>query len=218
MPLIAFDLDGTLVDSRRDLALAANLLLAEYGAEPLAVEQVTAMVGDGARVLVTRVLRAAGLPSVDVQAALDRFLAIYDAHLLDHTRPYPGIGELLEALEGRATVALLTNKPTHHTERMLVELGLRHRFATVIGGDGAFPRKPDPAGLLHLAASAGVAPDHSVMVGDSMVDVETAQRAGTHMCVARYGFGRLPRDLGAGLMEAHQATDLAPLLLAFVSA
>lgn len=219
--LIVFDLDGTLVDSRRDLARSANLLLAEHGAAPLAVEEVTAMVGEGARVLVRRVLGAAGLvDTVDVQSALDRFLAIYDEHLLDETRLYPGIEEVLDAIDGRAAVALLTNKPARHTGRMLVDLGIRPRFSEVIGGDGAFARKPDPAGLLHLIKSADVPTGRTVMVGDSMVDVETARRAGTHVCVARYGFGHLPDNLAAapGVIEAHDPADLAPLLLAFLSA
>src|SRR5690606_9325715 len=183
--------------------------------------EVTAMVGEGARVLVRRVLTAAGLvDTVDVQSALDRFLAIYDEHLLDETRIYPGIEEVLHAIDGRAALALLTNKPTHHTVRMLADLGIRPRFGEVIGGDGAFARKPDPAGLLHLVASAGVPPGRTVMVGDSMVDVETARRAGTRVCVARYGFGHLPDDLAGapGLMEARDPADLAPLLLDFLQA
>lgn len=219
MPLIVFDLDGTLVDSRLDLAHSANVLLEEYGALPLAVEQVTGMVGEGARVLVTRVLRAARVAEdVDVSAALGRFLEIYDRHLVDHTRLYPGAIDALRALDGRATLALLTNKPTHHTERLLEALDIRRYFSAVIGGDAVFPRKPDPAGLLHLVASSGATPGTTVMVGDSMVDVETAQRAATHICVARYGFGHVPDDalLGAEAIDAHASTDLEPLLRKFV--
>lgn len=219
LPLIVFDLDGTLVDSRLDLAASANALLEEYGSAPLGVDAVAAMVGDGARVLVTRVLEAAGRADVDVQAALNRFLALYDQHLVDHTRLYPGVVETLGALAGRATVTMLTNKPGHHTERLLAALGIRHHFATVIGGDAAFPRKPDPTALLHLVGTARATPETTVMVGDSIVDVETAERAATRLCVARYGFGRLPADVtfAPGTLEAHVSTDLATLLIAFVA-
>lgn len=216
--LIVFDLDGTLVDSRLDLAGSANALLQEYGAAPLDVDQVAAMVGEGARVLVTRVLRAGGVEA-DVSAALDRFLAIYDDHLVDHTRLYPGVLDALYALDGRAVLTILTNKPGHHTERLLDALGVRHFFSVVIGGDAALPRKPDPAGLRHLMGAAGATPQTAVMVGDSMVDVETARRAPTRICVARYGFGSFPDDPGFGpeVLVARVPTDLEPVLLAFVS-
>jgi phosphoglycolate phosphatase len=191
MRLFVFDLDGTLVDSRRDLAESANELLEQYGAAPLSIETVTDMVGEGARVLVERVLAARAVAS-PVAHALDRFLEIYERRLHVHTRLYPGVGETLDALEGRAALAVLTNKPGRHTGLLLDALGLGHRFTRVIGGDSAFPRKPDPAALLHLVEATGASVDTTVMVGDSMVDVETARQAGCLMCVAAYGFGRFP--------------------------
>jgi phosphoglycolate phosphatase len=187
--LFVFDLDGTLVDSRRDIADAANALLVSCGAAPIPEEQIGAMVGDGAATLVARAFKARG---VDLPAdALERYLACYDTLLLDHTRPYEGIPAVLEALGRRAKLAVLTNKPIAPTRRILEGLGLARYFSpeAILGGDGPFPRKPDPAALRHLIASAAVTPSTSVMVGDSIIDWRTARAAGTRACLAGYGFG-----------------------------
>jgi len=187
--LLVFDLDGTLIDSRRDLADSVNLLLAECGAPPLPESRVGAMVGDGAATLVARAFAASGIaPPAD---ALARFLAIYDTRLLVHTRPYSGVAGVLSLVGARARLALLTNKPERSTRRILAGLDLARYFEddAVIGGDTAFGRKPDPGGLRHLASAAGVPLEHTLMVGDSGVDFRTARRATTAICVARYGFG-----------------------------
>jgi len=187
--LIVFDLDGTLIDSRQDLAHATNRLLAESGAAPLPDDDIVAMVGEGAAVLVRRALSAAAL-DVDPSAALARFLEIYDSCLLDSTRAYPGIEDALAGLDGTVGLAVLTNKPERATRRILEGLRLLRFFGdAVLGADSRFPRKPDPAALLHLAARAGASPDTTLMVGDSRVDLETARRAGTAICLAKYGFG-----------------------------
>ena len=187
--LIVFDLDGTLIDSRRDLANATNALLVECGAAPLAEERVGRMVGDGAATLVRRAFDASGL--AQPPDALDRFLRIYGDHLLDCTRPYPGIPEALAALGARSRLAVLTNKPLASTRRILDGLALAAYFPpdAVVGGDGPFARKPDPAGLLHLVAQAGATPDTTLLVGDSVIDWRTAHAAHTAVCLVRYGFG-----------------------------
>lgn len=187
--LFVFDLDGTLIDSRRDLANATNALLVECGALPLAEDRVGRMVGDGAATLVARAFDACGIDRPP--DALPRFLAIYERHLLDHTRPYAGVPEVLDALRARASLALLTNKPLASTRRILDGLDLARHFASdlVIGGDGPFPRKPDPAGLRHLIEAVRVDASATVLVGDSLVDWRTARAASTGICVARYGFG-----------------------------
>jgi phosphoglycolate phosphatase len=187
--LYVFDLDGTLVDSRRDLADSANELLADCGAAPLTEQQIGRMVGDGAATLVARAFAARGLPQPP--DALASFLAIYDRHLLDHTRPYPGIPDVLAALGARARLAVLTNKPLASTRRILDALDLASAFdeASVLGGDGPLPRKPDPAGLRHLAASAGAPLSSTLLIGDSSVDLHTARAADAPLCLARYGFG-----------------------------
>jgi phosphoglycolate phosphatase len=186
--LIVFDLDGTLVDSHRDIANAANALVEELGGERLPDAAIVAMVGEGAALLVRRALSASGIdPSTP--GALDRFLTLYDARLVEHTRPYEGTVDVLRQLRDRVPMSVLTNKPQRPTNRMLDELHLRDYFGEVIGGDTAFGRKPDPAGLLHLAQTAGVPAGRTVMIGDSPVDLQTARNAGTRICLVRYGFG-----------------------------
>ena len=193
LSVLVFDLDGTLVDSRRDIAESANELLASLGAPPLDHDDVVRMVGEGARILVSRVL-AAGGSREDLDNAFTRFSAIYERRLADHTRPYPGVVEGLERLVDRYTLAVLTNKPQLHTDRLLEALDLRRYFVHALGGDTAQGRKPDPAGLVSLVAGAGAVPEAALMIGDSWVDAETARRAGTRFCFADYGFGELPRD------------------------
>jgi phosphoglycolate phosphatase len=186
--LLVFDLDGTLVDSQRDLAAATNRLLAELGGRQLSEEAVAAMVGEGAAVLVRRALSAAGVQA-DASVALARFLELYESALLVHTRPYNGMVATLEHLASVARLAVLTNKPSRATNEILAGLDLVRYFADVIGGDTPLGRKPDRAGLCELIARAGVQPSATMLVGDSPIDLATARNAGTAICLARYGFG-----------------------------
>jgi phosphoglycolate phosphatase len=211
--LIVFDLDGTLVDSKRDLAESTNEMLAGYGAAPLPLDHVAGFVGEGARLLVRRALAAAGLDA-DSPGALDRFRDIYDRRLLNHTRPYAGVPELVRDLAGRARLAVLTNKPEAPSRRLLEAFDLAPHFASVIGGDSGVPRKPDPAGLRRLMDEAGAGADATVFVGDSMIDVETARNAGVRICVALYGFGRLRGELSltGDELVAQEPADIARLM------
>ena len=183
-----FDLDGTLIDSRQDLADAANALIAERGGTPLPVDAVTAMVGEGAALLVRRALAAAGLPT-NADTALPRFLELYDERLLANTRPYPGTIEALDTIAPGGTLAVLTNKPQHPTETILAGLDLDAYFKHVIGGDTPFGRKPDPAGLRQLMTIAGSSPGDTILVGDSAIDLRTARAARVRVCLVTYGFG-----------------------------
>lgn len=186
MGAVVFDLDGTLVDSSQDLAASGNALLGEYARPPLPADAIATMVGEGARVLVERLFDAAGIDA-PVDEGLARYLALYDKRLLDTTRPYGGIPELLETFAQRGTpMAVLTNKPRAMSRRLLDELGLTRYFTEIFGGDGPFPRKPDPAGLIHLRDAAG---GRAVMVGDSPADLHAALAAGVPACLVRYGFG-----------------------------
>jgi phosphoglycolate phosphatase len=223
--LIVFDLDGTLVDSRRDLADAANELVAERGGTPLTEEAVGDMVGEGARVLVGRALRAAGLEA-DAEGAtlfqrLARFLEIYDRRLLHHTKPYAGIVEALAAAKQHARLAVLTNKPTRATDAVLNGLGLRSFFDDVVGGDGEWLRKPDPAGLQYLIERSGSTASRTLLVGDSAIDHETAARAGVRCCLATYGFGyrSFPAErLNGSEYLVGAAAELVPLFDSIVRA
>jgi phosphoglycolate phosphatase len=186
--LIVFDLDGTLIDSRRDLAESANELLDQCGAPPLAEEAIGRMVGDGAATLVARVFLASNLPQPP--DALARFLALYNNRLLRFTKPYDGIPEVLASLAPCTTLAVLTNKPLAATRTILDGLALAQFFTSrVVGGDGPFPRKPSPEGLEHLISDAQTDPGTTMLVGDSVIDWRTAHAAGAVSCVARYGFG-----------------------------
>jgi phosphoglycolate phosphatase len=207
--LIAFDLDGTLVDSRRDLAEAANQLVQELHGEPLPEDTVARMIGEGAAVLVDRVLHAAGLAGPP--DALDRFLSIYDVRLLNHTVPYPGVPEALRAARAHGRVALLTNKPILATTRLLDAFGWRGEFDDVVGGDGPYPRKPDPEGFQALMRRADSIPEASLLVGDSAIDHRTAQAADAHCCLVEYGFGRVtfgPDYPPADVWSVETAADL----------
>jgi phosphoglycolate phosphatase len=184
--LIVFDLDGTLIDSALDLAESASELVQSYGASPLHVSQVVTMVGEGASMLVRRALEQSSLDP-ETPGALARFLEIYDRRLLDHTAPYPGMREILSLAIQHGPLAVLTNKPAAPSVRILEALGLRGFFTQIVGGDGPYPRKPDPTGL--LAMMAETPRQAAILVGDSPADARTAETAGCAFVFARYGFG-----------------------------
>ena len=209
--IIVFDLDGTLIDSARDLGEAASELVQGLGAPPLTVPQVVTMVGEGAPVLVRRALERSGLDP-DTPGALERFLRIYDRRLMDHTVAYPGIREELARAVRRGPLAVLTNKPLGPAIGILEALGLRGFFNRIIGGDSEYGRKPDPAGLHALRA---LAPGEGVvMIGDSPADARTAIAAECPFVLARYGFGAAkfgPEALETPFVVDHPR-DLAAVL------
>jgi len=184
--ILAFDLDGTLIDSARDLAESIGEMLEDYGAAALPFEQVVQMVGDGAPILVRRALKQSGLNS-QPEEALARFLKIYDRRLMDHTTPYDGVAESLALALRYGPLAVLTNKPLGPSIGILEALGLRGFFSRIIGGDSDYGRKPDPAGLLSLQSLAPG--EQLVMIGDSPADWKTAAAANAPFVFARYGFG-----------------------------
>ena len=195
---VVFDLDGTLVDSREDLAAAVNHVLRSLALPELTVETLGGYVGEGARVLVSRALGPAHQDLVE--RGFEAFLAFYGAHLLDATRPYPGIVEMLDALAERGVaLSVLTNKPVGMSRAILDGLGLGARFIAVVGGDSLPVRKPDPAGLEHVRALARTPRDRMLLVGDSAIDVRTA-RAG-HVAFCGVAWGLTPETLLAATPE-----------------
>jgi phosphoglycolate phosphatase len=184
---LIFDLDGTLIDSKVDLALSVNETLTHMGFAPLPCEIIYGYVGNGAATLIRRAL---GDSVTDAQAdqGLLYFLSYYRAHMLDNTITYPGVREALELLEGRP-MAVLTNKPVRFSEGILEGLGLSRYFQYVHGGNSFETKKPDPQGLNVLLRDLGVGPREAMMVGDSDVDVRTARNAGTWACGVSYGLG-----------------------------
>jgi phosphoglycolate phosphatase len=219
MSLIVFDLDGTLIDSKRDLAESTNEMLVSYGAVDLAIDDVAKMVGEGARMLVRRALEASQL-GVDETEALARFREIYDRRLLIHTRPYDGIPDVVAGAATRGRLAVLTNKPEAPARRLLDAFDLSRHLRWVLGGDSGFPRKPDPTALRHLMAEAEVPPERTLFVGDSIIDVNTARAADVPICLARYGFGhaRGENGLDAADFSADSPRDLVRIIDRFLRA
>jgi len=188
MDLLIFDLDGTLIDSQRDLAEAVNATRGEMGMAPLPLETVASYVGNGAPVLVRRALGETATDE-DVSRGLKFFLDYYWHHLLDHTVLYPGVREALDAFHGQSVaMAVLTNKPIRFSEAIVDGLGLRPYFFRVYGGNSFELKKPDPYGIHRLMEERGVVAQRTMMIGDSGIDIRTARNAGVKACGVTYGF------------------------------
>jgi phosphoglycolate phosphatase len=192
---LVFDLDGTLVDSIPDLEATLNETLREVGAPALSRAAVRFMVGDGTTALVARALAANGLPETLLAERLARFLALYEAAPVAHSRIYPGVVETLAALrrEGRR-LAVCTNKPQLATLAVLRGLALDGFFTAIVGGDVLAVKKPDPRHLLAAVAALGATADEAVMIGDNEIDVAAANAAGVPIILVRYGYARVPLD------------------------
>ncbi len=184
---LIFDLDGTLIDSKLDLALSVNATLTELGRNPLPHEQIFSYVGQGAPALIARALGSAASEE-DCQLALEFFIKYYSAHKLDNTALYPGVRETLDALRGMP-MAVYTNKPVRVSRSIIEELGVAAHFRAVYGGNSFERKKPDPMGVESILREFGAAPEQVMFVGDSEVDVQTARNAGTWSCGVTYGFG-----------------------------
>ena len=212
--LLVFDLDGTLVDSVRDLAVAANEAIAAVapGSPAVPLEAVVSYVGEGARLLVERCLRHAGL-AVPPEDVLPVFFETYGRHLLDTTRLYPGVPEALDALSG-ATLAVLTNKPGDFSRTILEGLGVASRFARIWGYGDVPARKPDPSGLLRLVDELGGDAAGTWMIGDSTIDVRTARAAGVRACGVTWGLDPAGVRASAPDRLVDSAAALASLLTA----
>ena len=215
---IVFDLDGTLIDSRRDIATAVNRMRAERGLAPLPVEAVGGMVGEGARVLVRRALPPwpPGAGQDDLKEALASYLAHYADVCLDTTRAYPGVAAMLATLAPSFPLAVLSNKGEALSRHILQGLGLDRYLREVIGGDTLPTRKPNPGGLFLLADRMAIPAPRLLLVGDTWIDARTARAAGcvfalTHWGGAPGGGGPAPREATEdNPADTSNAADTAP--------
>jgi phosphoglycolate phosphatase len=204
--LLIFDLDGTLIDSRLDLANAVNATRAEMRMPPLEHPVVYSYVGNGAPVLIRKAM-GPDASDDEVQRALGFFLAYYHDHAVDDTRLYPGVRESLDQFHAAGMqLAVLTNKPVRISEFIMNTLGLTPMMFRIYGGNSFGQKKPHPVGIDTLRAETGVIAEQTWMVGDSVVDMQTARNAGVKACGVTYGFqpetlSECPPDLLVDRME-----------------
>jgi phosphoglycolate phosphatase len=200
-PTIAFDLDGTLVDTAPDLIGALNLVLGEAGIKPVPFEQTRNVVGNGARVMIERglALEGARADGAELDRLLARFMIHYEANLSDKSRPFPGVMEMLDALDASGSLLVVcTNKFEGFSVKLLRALGLADRFAFIAGSDTFATRKPDAGHLLGAVSKAGGHSSSVVMVGDSRTDVATARAANVPVIAVSFGYSDVPaNELGA---------------------
>ena len=212
--LVIFDLDGTLIDSRLDLANAVNATRAEMEMAPLEHPVVFSYVGNGAPVLIRKAMGPEA-SDADVKHALEFFLRYYHDHAVDDTVLYPGVREALDELHGAGKqLAVLTNKPVRISEIIMDQLGLTSMMFRIYGGNSFEQKKPHPIGIDTLRDEAGgVTAQETWMVGDSIVDMQTARNAGVKSCGVTYGFQpetlqECPPDLLVDRMEDFAARIL----------
>lgn len=185
MKLIIYDLDGTLVDTLQDIAQAANHMLAQLGLPPRREEEIRRYIGSGLHELVRRCLQTDDSRRIEQGATLYR--AFYAQHLLDYSRLYPGAQTVLESFKARRQ-AVITNKPNPYSRQILEALGVASYFFKLIAGDEEFPKKPDPASVQALMRAADAQPSETVLVGDSLIDIETGRQAGIVTVGIEHGF------------------------------
>jgi phosphoglycolate phosphatase len=184
--VLIFDLDGTLVDSKKDLTSSVNHVRLNFGLPQLTEHQIASFIGDGAQMLIRRALGPEA-SEADVQSGLQLFLSYYRDHMLDQSVLYPGVSEVLERL-GDFRLAVLTNKPIRFSRMMLEGLGILKRFAAVYGGNSFERKKPDPIGIHQILADTSGHAAATWMIGDSAVDVLTGRNAGVKTCGVSWGY------------------------------
>jgi len=183
--LLIFDLDGTLVDTRRDLANAVNDALQQTGRKALALDLVVGYVGDGLNKLLERALGS--VAEAELKILRQHFRQYYFEHIADFSRPYAGTVEMLEHF-AKKKKAVLTNKPQEFMEALLQSLNLQQHFDIAIGGQAGLKLKPDPEAILKIIDQLNVQPDHVVMIGDSENDILAGKAAGVMTCAVTFGF------------------------------
>ncbi|MCA0272455.1 MAG: phosphoglycolate phosphatase [Proteobacteria bacterium] len=212
MTSVIFDLDGTLIDSLPDIHAAVNRLLASEGQAPMARAEAQSYVGDGAPVLIRRVMAARGMAMARHGELAARMVADYTARSSEETTVYPHVAEVLAALKADGCrLGICTNKPESATRAVLAELGLGQFFEVIVAGDTLPERKPDPTTpLLHAARLLG--PGRAVFVGDSEVDARTAEAAALPFILFTEGYLRVPRHEISPVAEFSDYRELPALL------
>jgi phosphoglycolate phosphatase len=185
-PVLIFDLDGTLVDSKKDLTASVNYIRTRFDLPVLTEEEIARFIGNGALMLIRRALETKATEEA-VQEGLQMFLAYYRSHMLDSTVLYPGVRETLDRLSD-CKLAVLTNKPVHFSCAMLDGLGIYKRFTVVYGGNSFDHKKPDPVGIFQILSDTKGQREKTWMIGDSAVDVLTGRNAGVMTCGVTYGY------------------------------
>lgn len=184
---VIFDLDGTLIDSLQDIARSVNLALEEHGERPHPLEDFPAIIGGGAELLLRKILPESAHPRLP--QILATYRVHYAAHMLDHTRPYPGIRELLQELQRRRiAMAVLSNKLDGPTQTLVKTLFPGVPLSPVFGERAGVPRKPDPTSALEVASMMGHPPERCAFVGDTWIDMETAVNARMIPVGVEWGF------------------------------
>jgi phosphoglycolate phosphatase len=213
---IAFDLDGTLVETAGDLHRALNHVLAAEGLRPASLDEVRSFVGQGARALIMRAFGVNGVhPTPDrIDLLTEAYLSAYAADIAALSRPYPGVIEALDRLEAAgAALCVCTNKRTDLSVQLLTVLGMQDYFEAIVGADAVKNRKPHPDHFVQAIRAAYGEPAKSIMVGDSINDVLSAKAAGAPVAVYAYGYTDTAPDLlGADAVFTH-FTDLPDLLV-----
>lgn len=191
---IVFDLDGTLVDTAPDLTNALNDVLTRRGHAPVPVEAIRGCVGHGARVMIEQSLARAGAEG-DIDRMLAEFLVHYEANIARESRPFPGAIAVLDQLAAHgARLAICTNKRERLSRRLLQELEIEDYFSAIAGRDTFAVAKPDPRHLTGVIALAGGSPSRAVMIGDSDIDLRTAQAASIPVILVSFGYAAAPLD------------------------
>jgi phosphoglycolate phosphatase len=204
---LIFDLDGTLIDSKLDLVHSVNATLRHLHRPELPEETISSYVGNGAPVLVAKSLGPEVNPE-ELDRALKFFLSHYEEHKMDNTCAYPGVAETLAQLR-HLPMAVLTNKPTRISVRILNSLGLGKYFRAIYGGNSFESKKPDPFGANKILQEFDIAAREALLVGDSEVDVQTARNAGTQAAAVNYGFGAHDRATYPADIYLDRFADLA---------
>lgn len=185
--LLIFDLDGTLIDSRADLAAGINHMRQHFGLEPLALETVVGYIGNGVRRLVEGSLQGA---DVDIDEALRINKEYYYSHLTVNTTLYDGVSDGLRQLaDAGHKLAVLTNKPGDPSREILRHFGIADAFSAIVGGGDVAKLKPEPDGVFRCMEVSGIALDDSWMIGDHYTDLAVAENAGIQNAFVQYGFG-----------------------------